>query len=48
MGHQIQKTGGFRELFLSENDFKTSSTVNFQKHPDFGGLEINQRHKVQI
>ena len=26
---QIPKTGGFRELFLPENDFKTSSGVNF-------------------
>ena len=42
------KTGGFRELFLSENDFKTCSTVNFPKiHPDFGGLETNERHKIQ-
>ena len=42
------RTGGFRESFLSENDFKTCLTVNFRKiHPDFGGLEINQRHKIQ-
>ena len=27
-----------------KSDFKTSSTVNFpKKHPDFGGLETNQR-----
>ena len=45
---QNLKTGDFRELFLSENDFKTCLTVNFRKiHPDFGGLEINQRHKIQ-
>ena len=25
------KTGGFRELFLPENDFKSCSTVNFPK-----------------
>ena len=31
---QNPKTGGFRELFLPENDFKTCSTVNFpKKHP---------------
>ena len=45
---QIQKTGGSRELFLPENDFQTSSTVNFsKKYPDFGGLETNQRHEIQ-
>ena len=45
---QNPKTGGFRELFLPENDFKTCSTVNFpKKHPDFGGLETNQRHEIQ-
>ena len=39
------KTRGSRDFLLSENDFKTSSTVNFpKKHPDFGGLETNQRH----
>ena len=27
------KTRGIRELFLPENDFKTCSTVNFQKKP---------------
>ena len=38
------KTGASRDLFLPESDFKTSSTVNFsKKHPDFGGLETNQR-----
>ena len=38
------KTGGSRDFLLSESDFKTSSTVNFpEKHPDFGGLETNQR-----
>ena len=43
---QNPKTGGFRELFLPENDFKTCSTVNFpKKHPDFGGLETN--HEIQ-
>ena len=26
-----KKTVGFSEVFLSENDFQTSSTVNFQK-----------------
>ena len=41
---QNPKTGGSRELFLPENDFKTFSTVNFiKKHPGFGGLEINQK-----
>ena len=44
-----QKTGGSRELFLPENDFQTSSAVNFpkKKHPDFGGLENNQRNEIQ-
>ena len=43
-----QKTGGSRELLLPENDFQTSSAVNFQKkHPDFGGLETNWRHEIQ-
>ena len=36
------KAGGSRELFLPENDFKTSSIVlivNFpKKHPDFQGM----------
>ena len=41
------KKGGFRELFLPKNDFKTCSAVNFQKkHVDFGGLETNQRHEI--
>ena len=37
------------ELYLPENDFKTCYTVNFsKKHPDFGGLEINGRHEIQL
>ena len=37
-----QNTGGSRELFLPENDCRTSSTKIFpKKHPDFGGLETN-------
>ena len=45
---QNLKTGGFRRLFLPENDFKTcSAKIFFKKHPDFGGLEINQRHEIQ-
>ena len=45
---QNPKTGRLRELFLTENDFKTCSTVNLpKKHPDFGGLENNPRHQVQ-
>ena len=40
---QNPKTGGFRDLFLPENDFKTCSTVDFpKKHLDFGGLDTNQ------
>ena len=36
------------ELFLPENDFQTSFAVNFPKnHPDFGGLETNQRLEIQ-
>ena len=35
-------------ICLSESNFKTSSTVNFPKrHPHFGGLETNQRHKSE-
>ena len=42
------KIGGFRELFLPENDFRTSSAKNFpKKYLDFGGLETNQRHENQ-
>ena len=42
------KTGASRDLFLPESDFKTSSAVNFpKKHPDFGGLETNQKHETQ-
>ena len=42
-----QKTGGSKELFLHENDFQNSSTKNItKKHPDFGGLETNQRHEI--
>ena len=41
------KTGGSGELCLPENDFQTSSTKNFPKHPDFGGLETNRRHEIQ-
>ena len=42
------KTGGSRELFLPENDFRTSSTKNSLKnHLDFGELETNQRHEIQ-
>ena len=44
---QNPKTGSFRELFLPENNFKTSSTVNFpRKHLHFGGLETNQRQEI--
>ena len=32
---QYPKTGGFRELFLPENDFKTCSSKHFsKKHPN--------------
>ena len=42
------KTGDSRNLFLPESDFKTSFAVNFQKkHPDFEGLDMNQRHETQ-
>ena len=45
---QNLKTGGFRELHLLENDFKTCSAVNFQKiHPYFGILKTIQRHEIQ-
>ena len=43
------KTEGSRELFLLENNSKTCYTGNFlKKHPDFGGLETNQRHEIQV
>ena len=36
------KPGASTDLFLPENDFKTSSTVNFSKKlQDFGDLETN-------
>ena len=42
------KTGGFRESFLPEKNFKTCSAVSFpKKHPYFGSLESSQRHKIQ-
>ena len=41
------KTGTTRDLFLPESNFRSSSAVNFPKiHPDFGGLEMNQRHEM--
>ena len=39
------KTGGFRELVLPGNEFKTCIAVNFPKNADFGGLETN--HEIQ-
>ena len=46
---KIRKTGGSRELFLHENHYQTSSAINFPKNQsDFGGLETNQRHGIQI
>ena len=40
--------GTSTELFLPENDFKTSSTVIVsKKHQDFGDLETNQRPEPQ-
>ena len=46
---QNPKTGGFRDLFLPENNFETCSAVNFPKkyHPDFGGQETNQKHEIR-
>ena len=42
------KTGATRDLFLPESNFRSSSAVKFPKiHPDFGGLETNQRHETQ-
>ena len=42
------KLGRSRELFLSENGFKTCYTAYFSKNlPDLGGLEINGRHEIQ-
>ena len=43
-----QKTGGSKELFLPKSDFQNRSTKFFlKKHPDFGGLETNQRLEIQ-
>ena len=43
-----QKTGGSKELFLPKSDFQNRSTKFFlKKHPDFGGLETNQRLQIQ-
>ena len=40
---QHPKTGGFKEWFLPESDFKTCSAVSFpKKHPDFGGLDTQK------
>ena len=36
-----QKTGGSRELFLPENDFKTCSTVNSKKNRDLFLFEVH-------
>ena len=36
-----QKTGGSRELFLPENDFKTYSTVNSKKNRDLFLFEVH-------
>ena len=33
-----------KELFLPEDDFQNSST---KIHPDFRGLETNQRHEIE-
>ena len=33
-----------KELFLLEDDFQNSST---KIHPDFRGLETNQRHEIE-
>ena len=41
-----QKTGGSRELFLIS---KTApQKFFFKRHSDFGGLETNQKHDIQI
>ena len=42
------KRGSFRDFFLPESDFRTSSAVNFpKKDPDFGEVEANLRHETQ-
>ena len=44
---KIQRRGS-KELFLPKNDFKTFSVVKFpKKHPNFGGLETNQKQEIQ-
>ena len=46
---KIRKTGSSRELFLPENHYQTSYAINFPKNQsNFGGLELNQRHGIQI
>ena len=43
------KTGGFRELCLPENDFKTCSTVRFsKKYMDFWSLGTNQGEEFRL
>ena len=42
------KPGASMELFLPENGFKTSSTVNFsKKRQDFGDPETSQGYEPQ-
>ena len=46
--HKIKK-GGFRELFMPKNGFKTYSAVNFAKlHADFGELETTEGMKFRL
>ena len=46
---QNSKTGGFRELFLPENDFETCSTVDFQKNIQiFEGWKPYKVLKLQV
>ena len=46
---QNQKTGDFRELFLSQNDFKTCCTVNFSRnYPDLETRKPNKDIKFRL
>ena len=41
------KTRASRDLFLPESDFNLLYIKFSKNHPDFGGLETNQRHETQ-
>ena len=42
-----QNAGGSKKYFLPENDFQTSSTVNFPKKSRVWSLDTNRKHETQ-